>query len=237
MDINKALRFVFDDKQWISKLLIGVVMTLFGFLIVPALILQGYLVKIVRQVMGGQDNELPEWSDYGNLLRDGFYVTVGQLIWFLPFILLLLIVGVTTGGFTSMVEGSDASGLIATGGGLLMLCLGLLLVVAALFLTPALLIQYAIKGEFGALFRFGEIRDLISNHMADILMTFLITLVASVVISFVFGLLALIPCLGWIAAIVAGLAVGPYISFVTGHLYGQIAAKALGNKGAQLPPL
>ncbi len=237
MDINKAFRFVFDDKQWISKLLIGVLMTLTGFLIVPALILQGYLVKIIRQVRDGQDNELPEWSDYGDLLRDGFYVTVGQLIWFLPLIILLLIVGVTTGGFSSMVEGSDASALIATGGGLLMLCLGLLLVVAALFLTPALLIQYAIKGEFGALFRFGEIRDLIRNNMADILIVFLVSLVASFVISLVFGVLAIIPCLGWIAAVVAGLAVGPYISFVTSHLYGQIAAKVLGNKGAQLPTL
>lgn len=237
MDINKALRFVFDDKQWISKLLIGVVMTLFGFLIVPALILQGYLVKIVRQVMGGQDNELPEWSDYGNLLRDGFYVTVGQLIWFLPFILLLLIVGVTTGGFTSMVEGSDASGLIATGGGLLMLCLGLLLVVAALFLTPALLIQYAIKDDFGALFRFSEVFDIIRNHMSDILIAFLVTVAAVFVVSLIGGVLGIIPCLGWIAAAAIGLASGPYVSFVGGHLYGQIAAKVLGNKaGNYYPP-
>lgn len=237
MDINKAFRFVFDDKQWISKLLIGAVMTVLGFLIIPALILQGYLVKLIRQVMGGQDNDLPEWSDYGDLLRDGFYVTVGQLIWFLPLIILLLIVGVTAGGFSSLVEGSDASALIATGGGLLMLCIVLLLVVAALFLTPALLIQYAIKGEFGALFRFGEIRDLIQSHMADILIVFLVSLVAAFVLSLVFGVLAIIPCLGWIIALVAGLAVGPYISFVTGHLYGQIAAKVLGNKGAQLPTL
>lgn len=237
MDINKAFRFVFDDKQWISKLLIGVLMTLTGFLIVPALILQGYLVKIIRQVRDGQDNELPEWSDYVDLLRDGFFVTVGQLIWFLPLILLVLIVGATAGGFSSMVEGSDISGLIATGGGLLMLCLGLLLVVAALFLTPALLIQYAIKGEFGALFRFGEIIDLIRTNMADILMVFLVSLVASVVLSIVFSILILIPCLGWIAAFVAGVALGPYISFVTSHLYGQIAAKMIGNKGAQLPTL
>lgn len=237
MDINKAFRFVFDDKQWISKLLIGVLMTLTGFLIVPALILQGYLVKIIRRVMSGQDDELPEWSDYGNLLRDGFFVTAGQLIWFLPLILLLVIAGVTTGGFASMVEGSDAAGLIATGGGMLILCVTLVLVVAALFLTPALLIQYAIKGEFGALFRFGEIRDLIRDHMADILIAFLVTLVASFAISVVFGVLAIIPCLGWIAAIILGLAVGPYVSYVTSHLYGQIAVKALGNKGAPLPPL
>ena len=38
MDVNKAVRFVMDDKQWINKLLIGAVMSVLGFLILPALI-------------------------------------------------------------------------------------------------------------------------------------------------------------------------------------------------------
>jgi hypothetical protein len=66
--------------------------------------------------------------------------------------------------------------------------------------------------------------------MADILIAFLVTLVAGFAIALVVGILSLIPCLGWIAAFLIGLAVGPYISYVTGHLYGQIAAKVLGNK-------
>ena len=232
MDVNKAFRFVFDDKQWITKVLIGALMTFLGILIVPALILQGYLVKIVRQVMGGQDNELPEWTDYGRMLSDGFFVTVGQLVWFLPFILLMIVGGVAMGGFGSLAEnGSDVAAVAATGGGLLLMCLVLLLIVAALFLTPALLIQYALKGEFGALFRFGEIWDIIRTHVSDILMVFLVTLVAGFVISLVTGVLALIPCIGWVAAILIGLAVGPYISYVSSHLYGQIAAKRLGGGG------
>ena len=90
MDVNKAVRFVFDDKQWISKLLIGALMSVLAFLILPGLILQGYLVKVIRQVMGGNDNELPEWTDWGKLLSDGLFVTLGQIIWTLPFILLFL---------------------------------------------------------------------------------------------------------------------------------------------------
>ena len=39
MDVNKAFRFMFDDKQWISKLLIGAVMSVLSFLIIPAFIL------------------------------------------------------------------------------------------------------------------------------------------------------------------------------------------------------
>ena len=233
MDVNKAFRFMFDDKQWISKLLIGAVMSVLSFLIIPAFILQGYLVKIVRQVMDGNDSELPEWMDYGKLLRDGFFVTIGQLIWALPFILLMLIVGLVTGGLGSVVDSSgDMVAAATTGAGLLVACLVLLTVIAFLFLTPALLIQYAREDEFGALFRFSEIFDIIRDHMADILIAFLVSVVAVLAISVVTGIVAIVPCLGWIAAALIGLAMGPYIQFVTGHLYGQIAAKLPGGKGA-----
>jgi hypothetical protein len=233
MDVNKAFRFMFDDKQWISKLLIGAVMSVLSFLIIPAFILQGYLVKIVRQVMDGNDSELPEWMDYGKLVRDGFFVTIGQLIWALPFILLMLIVGLVTGGLGSVVDSSgDMVAAATTGAGLLVACLVLLTVIAFLFLTPALLIQYAREDEFGALFRFSEIFDIIRDHMADILIAFLVSVVAVLAISVVTGIVAIVPCLGWIAAALIGLAMGPYIQFVTGHLYGQIAAKLPGGKGA-----
>ncbi|MBX7253119.1 MAG: DUF4013 domain-containing protein [Candidatus Promineofilum sp.] len=235
MDVNKAVRFVFEDKQWISKLLIAILMSLLAFVIVPALILQGYVVKLIRQVMNGNRDTLPEWDDWGKLLRDGFFVTVGELAWMLPLILLVIIVSVATGGIGSLSE--DAAAVAATGGGLLLLCLVLLMVLVALFLTPALLIQYAIKDDFGALFRFSEVFDIIRNHMSDILIAFLVTVAAVFVVSLIGGVLGIIPCLGWIAAFVIGLASGPYVSFVGGHLYGQIAAKVLGNKaGNYYPP-
>lgn len=231
MDVNKAFRFVFDDKQWITKLLIGAVMSLLSVFILPGLILQGYLVKLIRQVMGGQDDRLPEWMDYGKMLRDGFFVTIGQLIWVLPFILLFTILGVATGGFGNMADnGSGFGAAMATGSGLLLACLALLMVVAFLFLTPALLIQYAREDEFGALFRFGEIFDIIRDNMADILIAFLVSVVAVLAISVVAGIVGIVPCLGWIVAALIALASGPYVQFVTSHLYGQIAAKMPGSK-------
>ena len=237
MDVNKAFRFVLNDKQWISKLLIGAVMSVLSFLIVPALILQGYLVKLVRQVMGGDDDRLPEWMDWGNLLRDGFFVTVGQLIWALPMILLLTIVGAVTGGLGSVLDSSgDMVAAATTGAGLLMACLVLLTVIAFLFLTPALLIQYARTDEFGSLFRFSEVFDIIRGNMADILIAFLVSVVAVLAITVVTGVISIVPCLGWIAAALIGLAMGPYIQFVTGHLYGQIAAKLPGSKAAGYYP-
>lgn len=231
MDVNKSFRFVFDDKLWLSKLLIGVLMSVLSFLILPLFILQGYLVKIIRRVMAGNDSELPEWTDWGKLLADGFFVTIGQFIWTLPFILVFIIGGVATGALGSLADrGSDMAAAGAMGGGLLLACLGLLFAIAFLFLTPALMIQYAIKDEFGAMFRVGEVIDIIRSHTADILIAFLVTLVAGLAISVVITVLAIIPCLGWIAAFLIGMATVPYINYVTGHLYGQIARKVTGGK-------
>lgn len=231
MDVNKSFRYVMEDKQWLSKLLIAVAMSVLSFLILPALILQGYLVKIIRQVMGGDWDSLPEWDDWGALLKDGFFVTVAQIVYTLPFILLFIVGGIATGGLGSLAEGgSDLASLGALGGVSVLACLAVIFAIALLFLTPAILIQYAIKDDFGALFRFGEVFGIIRNRTADILIAFLVTLVAGFVILLVTGILSIIPCLGWIAAFLIGLAVGPFITFVTGHLYGQIAAKVLGNK-------
>lgn len=233
MDVNKAFRFVFNDTQWISKLLIAIVMSLLSFLIIPALVLQGYVVKLIRQVMGGQDNELPEWMDYGKMLRDGFFVTVGELIWVLPFMVLFFIVAAVTGGLSNAAENS--SGIVsaaAAGSGLLLACLVILMIVVFLFLTPALLIQYAREDEFAALFRFGEIFDIIRENLADILIAFLVSVVATLAIGAVSAVLLLIPILGWAAIVLLALASGPYIQFVTGHLYGQIAAKLPGGKAS-----
>ena len=238
MDVNKAIRYVMEDKQWISKLIIGILLSVLGFLIIPALILQGYLVKIIRHVMGGSWSSLPEWDDWGGLLRDGFFVTVAQFLYTLPFIILIIISIVATGGIAGLSGSEDIAAVAATGGGLLMFCLIILFAIALLFLTPALLIQYAIKDDFSALFRLGEVMDIIRNNMADILVAFLVSIAAVFAISLITGVLSLIPCLGWIAAFLIGLAIGPYISFVTSHLYGQIAAKILGNKaGGPMTPM
>jgi hypothetical protein len=149
----------------------------------------------------------------------------------------MIVMGVVTGGLSSVVDSSgDMVAAATTGAGLLMACLVLLTVIAFLFLTPALLIQYAREDEFGALFRFSEIFDIIRDHMADILIAFLVSVVAVLAISVVTGIVAIVPCLGWIAAVLIGLAMGPYIQFVTGHLYGQIAAKLPGSKASGYYP-
>ena len=69
MDINKALTFVTEDDRWITKLLIGSIMVLLSFLIIPILFVQGYLVHIVRNVMDGEEKLMPEWDQSSSIFK------------------------------------------------------------------------------------------------------------------------------------------------------------------------
>lgn len=231
MDLAKAFTYVTEDERWINKLLIALIVTFFSFLIIPMFFLIGYAVAITRNVKDGVEKPLPEWDDWGGLFMDGLYVFIAQFVYTLPFWLLACIAAVATGGLGAISDSSDPNMLAAAMGttGLILACLGLLFAVALFFISPAIIVQYVITGEFGACFRFGEVLGIARQSIGDILMVFLATFGAGIAVSVITGILAIIPCVGWILSIVIGLVVGPYLTAVTGHLYGQIAAKFSGK--------
>ncbi|HRQ38767.1 MAG TPA: DUF4013 domain-containing protein [Chloroflexota bacterium] len=221
MDIGKALTYITEDERWVMKFLIALAMAIFSFFIIPAIILEGYMVAIARNVMNGEERPLPEWDDWGGFLRDGFNLFVALLVYTLPFWLLACIVGISTIGFSGLSnisEDAAAAGILATFG--LVSCLALIFLLALLFVSPAVIVQYLRNNNLGSCFRFGEVFGIVRDHIGDI------AIVVGVVfaIMFVTGLVANIPCIGWIVSFL----IGPYLAVVWGHLYGQIAAKAGG---------
>ena len=100
-------------------------------------------------------------------------------------------------------------------------CLMLLFFIALALIGPAIAIQYAREGTLSATLRFSEVIGMTREHIGDVLIALLIILG----LSFVISLPAAIPCVGWIIA----LAASAYVGLVTGHLYGQIGAKAGGS--------
>jgi hypothetical protein len=225
MDVAKAFGFVTEDERWLGKLGIGALVSLLSFLILPVVLLVGYLVGVARNVMNAEERPLPEWEDFGTLFRDGVAVIVAQIVYTLPFWVLMCVALMTTIGLGGLAEANDvaAAGIVATYG--LVICLGLLFAIVLFFLSPAIVIQYVRTDEFGATFRFGEVIGIARENMGDILITALASFVASLLLNVVIGMIALIPCLGWVAAPVLALAGYPWLMVVTGHLYGQIAAK------------
>jgi hypothetical protein len=204
-------------------------LTFFIPLLLPIPLLVGYSVAVLRNVRDGYERPLPEWDDWGKLFMDGLFIMIAQFVYTLPLLLLLCVVTggmVASAGMAEFSEGLAAANILATLG--LSACLFLLWFLAILFISPAIMIQYGRTGQLGSCFRFGEVIAIVRRNVGDILIVF----VAVVVVIFVYGaftsFLSIIPCLGSIIGLLVSLVFGPYVMMMTGHLYGQIAAKESG---------
>ena len=180
------------------------------------------MIGVTRNVMNGAKQPLPEWEDWGTLFKDGLSLFIIQLVYTLPFWLLACIAFFATVGFSGVSELSEeaaGAGLVATFG--LVGCLTFLFAIALFFLSPAIVIQYVRTNDLAACFRFGEVLAIARENVGNILIAFLASFGASMVVS----LAGAIPCLGFIVIIAAS----PWLLVATGHMYGQIAAgKAAG---------
>lgn len=219
MDVTKAFTYVFDDDKWVSKIGIGVLVTIASIFIIPALLVGGWLIATTRNVIAGKEHPLADWDDWGQLFRDGGALILATLVYSSPFILIFCIGFFATIGFGGLSEAINedvaAGGLIATWG--VLACLGIIMGIAMFFIGPAITLQYVRTNDLGACFRFGEVLGIIQNNFGDIFIVALVPFIINLVV----GLASLIPCLGFILGLVAA----PYVYAVLGHLYGQLALK------------
>jgi hypothetical protein len=229
MDIAQSFTYVFEDKRWLTKLGIGAVIGFFAFFLLPIPLLVGYTVAVLRNVRDGHKQPLPEWDNWGELFIDGLMVMIAQFIYTLPLIILMCLAGgaaLASGGLAELSEEAAVAGMMATFG--IAGCLFLAWYVMLLFVSPAIMIQYGRTGQLGACLRFGEVLGLVRTHVGDILFALIAIIVLSVVFGAATSVLNVIPCLGQIASLILGIFFFPYLVMVTGHLYGQIAAKVDG---------
>lgn len=217
MDIGKAFSYVFEDENWIKKILIGGVISAIPILNFAAV---GYGLRVLNNVARGEEKPLPEWDNWGNDWVKGLLVGVAGFIYALPALILLAI-----GAIITAVAG-DASGDVSGVAGVCLFgtnCLTFLWYILMALWMPGALIQYASKGEFGAFFQFGEIWALISKHLGSYGMAILTAILAGIVGG-----------LGSIACVIGVIFTGFYSQMVSMHAFGQVAAEA--NPPAEYGP-
>ncbi len=227
MNVGKSIGYVFEDKQWTSKLLIGMLVSL-----VPIVnfALFGWLIDIMRNVSQRVAEPLPDWSNFGDKFVKGAILFVASLIYSLPMLLLmcpLFFLPFTRGDFSHESQQTFAN--LFVGSTVALSCVLALYGLLLSFLLPAICLNFARKGTFGACFEFGEIWRIMSRNLGDYIVAWLIIIVVSIGVSFVIsivaGVLAFIPCCGWILAWVLLGMTGVYITAVFGHLFGQIGVE------------
>lgn len=172
----EALQYPFNSKGWISKAAIGAVL-----MIIPILgwfTLAGYMVRIIREVMDG-NQELPEY-DYGADFSRGLMIFLFSLAYEIPAIIIAVIL--------RSVMGQNVIGqLLASVVGF----------VISLLITVAM-IRYAQTEDTSVYLQLGENANTLTNNLGTVISYFINTLLFGVIawIMIVIGIfLCVIPAL------------------------------------------
>jgi len=151
MQFGKSFTYMFEEDDWVTKILLAIVIAFIPF--VGVLAVSGWMVEIASRVIHDEDEKLPDWSGFVDYLIKGLVVILIGFVYMLPFIV-VQICGISLAAFTQ-----DAGDAVSTLGAVSGICLGLFALVYAVlvgFLLMAAIGIYADTGEIGAAFRIGE---------------------------------------------------------------------------------
>ena len=206
MEFGKAFTYVFEDQEWIKKILIAGLMMLIP--LVGQFFLMGWMLETIRRVIMRDPQPLADWNDFGGLLVKGLKAFVVGLVYSLPIIL----VSVCGGAGFAMLGGGDAESPSTAAGVVLLcfVCLVMIYVILLALIMPAALGNLASDGNVGAAFRFGDVFGLVKAAPGAYILTVVGVFLAGI-ISNLGGILCFIGIFFTIA----------YATAVNAHLYGQ----------------
>jgi hypothetical protein len=182
-DFGGAFRFFFEDPEWLKKAVIGGALTLGGAILLPVLLsglvltamTTGYAMRVLQRSWVGDPRPLPEWTDYGTLMKEGFrfiglYLAHVVIVMFVPAMLILVLI--VAGGALSHNGSEAAGGLIALGVFALYALIGILGLLLSVYL-PAALTRMTLYQRFGAGFEYKENVAFIKRNPKNYLLAWL----------------------------------------------------------------
>jgi hypothetical protein len=189
-DFTRPLAFVFEDPEWVQKILLGGVFVLASIVLVGIFFVYGYLARLVRNVIAGVQYPLPSWDDLGEYFTEGLRLFAVGVCYAVPIIALVMLFMVPSIAMsvTDNETMRDMAGMI---GG----CVWCLIVPFAFALgiwMPAALIFTVVERRFSAAFEFGRIWNFIKGNAGNYVLAYVVRLVAGFIAQF--GILLL--CIG-----------------------------------------
>ncbi|MDX1994605.1 MAG: DUF4013 domain-containing protein [bacterium] len=212
MNLGQAFRYVFNDREWVTKLGILVLVTFasLAFLplfvgLFPLAVLLGYMLDIATNVRDDERTILPTWNNWSDQLTRGAGVLVAVMVYNLPLILLsccLLIPGTS-----NLIFGQIFS--------IVLLCCALPFTLVYIGVTWPMLAagtaRYLRTGQTSSFFRFADLWNTVIGVGNASLQYLICTLIVML-----FFFLFIFTCIGTV--VVLGLLIP-----VQGHLLGQYA--------------
>ena len=165
INYTKAFSFMFEDKNWAVKILLGAIFNLLTLVLVGIPFILGYLLELAKNSSEGKEIPLPEWDNLGDKFTRGLVYLIIVIIYSIPGIIL---------SFIPCIKN----------------CLGPLYFLAMLFILPYITVKYAQTGSFEDVFRFKELFDFVKQNINNLLIVVLLTIALQIIATF--GLLALV---------------------------------------------
>lgn len=220
--LEDALRYPLNSDDRVATLLIGGALILLSPLVLPAFVMQGYLLRVLRSAAAGED-AAPSFTDWGGLFVDGLKLLVVGLAYGLviavPFVIAAAVVGVGS-GLGSAVGGDAAAPAVGIVGILLFLLATLLSILIA-YLLPAAMTNFAVEGRMGAAF------DVDTVSSAAFSTDYLVGVVLGVVLGGAINAVA-----GPLVFLLVGLPLLFYGQVVTSYCFARGFAEATAADGA-----
>jgi hypothetical protein len=185
LDFGRAFRFVFEDPDWVKKVLIGGGMMILCMLLIGTLWAAGYGVRLIRRTADGEQRPLPEWDDLGGMLIDGLKAAGIYLAYFFALLIpvggIFFVLVLLGGGMAGATRGSDdaaqAVGALVGVAGMGLYAVFMILMLLLMIYVPAALTRFALSGRFGAGFEIGQniafIRRNLLNYVLAIVLYFI----------------------------------------------------------------
>ena len=163
IDLNQIFTFPLKDAEARKHFLTGCLVSFASFIIpiLPFLVLYGYAIRIVRQVMNNESPRMVAWDDWGGMFKDGakmfgirFIYSLPMMILMIPFFLSMFIMPIFMGNASSSeMDAIFPIFMLVTFG---MMCVLFPFSFAFALIIPAAEMYVVEKDEFAAGFRIRE---------------------------------------------------------------------------------
>ncbi len=165
MNYTRAFSFMFEDKNWMVKIILGAIFNLLTLVLIGIPFIFGYLLELAKNASEGKEIPLPEWDRLGDKFTRGLIYLIIVIIYSIPGIIL---------SFVPCVK----------------YCLGPLYFLALCFVLPYITVKYARTGSFEDVFRFNEIIDFTKKNINNLIIVVLLGIALGIIATF--GVLALV---------------------------------------------
>lgn len=175
-DVAVAFKWVFQDPDYISKVLVGSACMLFSVFLIPAFVLLGYHLEVARRERQAPQTRLPDWSGWSSYLVDGFKFYVAILLAMMAFELILgTVIGVVVLIFVLIgsAGGGGAAAVVGAFAGIALVFCIVPFILVITYAIPALQLEYLRTNSIFAGFHLGAIWRIVSERPGDYFMLFI----------------------------------------------------------------